>query len=87
VDESSSENGDMIQFRWRESTHMISSGTVQADGPHRHDGPYHAVPAPPVLEYRLHFMPSVFQPMGSRECIVLKEIPEDMKRWVEVPTS
>jgi hypothetical protein len=59
------ENGDMIQFRWRETTHTQY---------------------PPVLEYRLHFMPSLFQPMGSPECIVLKEIPEDMKRWVEVPT-
>jgi hypothetical protein len=82
------ENGDMIQFRWRESTHMISSEPVLPEGaPHRHDGPYRAVPAPPVLEYRLHFMPSIFQPMGSPECIVLKEIPEDMKRWVEVPTA
>jgi hypothetical protein len=81
------ENGDMIQFRWRESTHMISSGPVLPEGtPHRHDGPYHAIPGPPVLEYRLHFMPSMFRPLVS-DVIVLKEIPEDMKRWVEVPTK
>jgi hypothetical protein len=71
--EHAKENGDMIQFRWRSVQHYTDD-----NGQPR--------PCPPVLEYRLHFMPSMFRPLVS-DVIVLKEIPEDMKRWVEVPTK